>query len=275
MSLESVGQFVRNTRKQLKWTQEQLAEKSGVDPAYIRRLEAGKQLGSAFSLIGIAKALAVRPGILMDLLGDVPIAEDGADISDPELRVWLTPENLNKLSRVSRKAIIAIIRAEVEDQTPLKNTMLAAFVHLFESNGQDSSDESPKGEIKQLNNFPIEIAQLLDEVTVRDYSHFTNNPSVTEYRRDYVPGEFWPNLEDTKPDQVKVLVIKHPEYDLLIRAAIITSVQGQVQPPVLRVAYTKDTFLALGESQDKIREVVDKLIDNYLKNKPELFGLPT
>jgi transcriptional regulator with XRE-family HTH domain len=76
LSLKELGVFVRQLREERGWSQENLALTALVDDAYIGRLENGKQIGSATSLIAIALALGVRPGILLDKLAGVENAED-------------------------------------------------------------------------------------------------------------------------------------------------------------------------------------------------------
>lgn len=246
-----------------------------MDAAYIRRLEAGKQLGSAYSLLEIARALGIRPGVLLDVLADTKPKDEWLTVADPDLRVWLNTENLNRLSRVSRKAISAIIKTEIEGQRPISKGLLAAFVQYNQDQQESVDAEVTTGEIKPIISFPDEIAHIIDEVTERDYSHFLNNPGVAEYKRNYEAGEFWPDLEGIQVDQVKVLVIKHPNYDLIIRVAISTTQEGEAKPPVIRVAYTKETLATLKHDEAKVREIVDDVLEIYLKTKPELFDLPT
>lgn len=88
MSLKSLGAFVRDCRKNKKISQRQLADMINMDESYIRRLEAGKQVGSASSLVAVARALEIRPGLLLDLFADTTNAEE------------LSPTNSIKLPEV-------------------------------------------------------------------------------------------------------------------------------------------------------------------------------
>lgn len=76
MSQKELGAFVRKLREERGWSQESLANAALVDDAYIGRLENGKQTGSAASLIAIAFALEVRPGLFLDKLAGIDTSED-------------------------------------------------------------------------------------------------------------------------------------------------------------------------------------------------------
>lgn len=61
-----VGKKVATVRESLSLTVEELAERSGCDPALIRRIEAGEIVPSLAPLIKISRALGVRLGTLLD-----------------------------------------------------------------------------------------------------------------------------------------------------------------------------------------------------------------
>ena len=63
-----LGGAVRAKRKELKFSQEKLAEKADLSTAFISRVERGRECPSVDSLVKIARALKVR---LRDLLADV------------------------------------------------------------------------------------------------------------------------------------------------------------------------------------------------------------
>jgi transcriptional regulator with XRE-family HTH domain len=65
--LESIGANVRRlrTRVGVGLTQEKLAEKAGLDYAWLRKLERGKVDLRIQTLVRIANALAVKPGVLL------------------------------------------------------------------------------------------------------------------------------------------------------------------------------------------------------------------
>lgn len=69
MDMRKLGEFIRERRKtRLDITQKQLADRAGLDTAYIVRLEGGQQIGSVGSLGAVAFALGVQPGLLVDIL---------------------------------------------------------------------------------------------------------------------------------------------------------------------------------------------------------------
>jgi transcriptional regulator with XRE-family HTH domain len=61
-----VGGRVRRRRQELELTQEALAEKVGLDESSIRAIEAGRRGVSLEVLVGLAEALSVEPGALVD-----------------------------------------------------------------------------------------------------------------------------------------------------------------------------------------------------------------
>lgn len=56
---------VRQLRAQRGWTQERAAEKMGVEPAHVRRIEAGTANPSPALLVSIAKALGISVTALL------------------------------------------------------------------------------------------------------------------------------------------------------------------------------------------------------------------
>lgn len=61
-----LGSNLRDARKRLGLTQEQVAERSGVHPTEVSRIEAGKRDPRVSTLLRLARALEVRPGELLD-----------------------------------------------------------------------------------------------------------------------------------------------------------------------------------------------------------------
>ena len=64
------GQRVRASRLALDWTQEKLADESGMHPTYIGDAERGERNVSLDNILKLAKALDVQPGELLDGLQD-------------------------------------------------------------------------------------------------------------------------------------------------------------------------------------------------------------
>lgn len=61
-----LGSNLRDARKRLGLTQEQVAERSGVHPTEISRIEAGKRDPRASTLQRLAQAVEMRPGDLLE-----------------------------------------------------------------------------------------------------------------------------------------------------------------------------------------------------------------
>jgi transcriptional regulator with XRE-family HTH domain len=61
-----LGSNLRDARKRLGLTQEEVAARSGVHPTEVSRIEAGKRDPRASTLLRLARALEVRPGELLD-----------------------------------------------------------------------------------------------------------------------------------------------------------------------------------------------------------------
>jgi transcriptional regulator with XRE-family HTH domain len=91
-------------RKKLNWTQEDLAEKSGVSRAVIAKIENGttKQPGIK-NMIKIAKALDTRPGYL--LFGEPNLSEDALNLATM----------MQSLSQETRSALINLINSIKEN----------------------------------------------------------------------------------------------------------------------------------------------------------------
>ncbi|MBA3052060.1 helix-turn-helix transcriptional regulator [bacterium] len=62
---ETVAVFVRKYRKKREMTQEELAEKCGLHPTYIAKIESGRQVCSLKTLSRLADALSVSPHALL------------------------------------------------------------------------------------------------------------------------------------------------------------------------------------------------------------------
>ncbi|MFI5201158.1 MAG: helix-turn-helix domain-containing protein [Candidatus Kapaibacterium sp.] len=63
---EIVGKNIRGQRKIKKWSIEKLSEKANISPAYLGELERGRENVSVKTIESIAKALGVKPGLLLE-----------------------------------------------------------------------------------------------------------------------------------------------------------------------------------------------------------------
>jgi len=61
-----LGSNLRAARKRLGLTQEEVAERSGVHPTEVSRIEAGKRDPRISTLLRLARAVEVEPGRLLD-----------------------------------------------------------------------------------------------------------------------------------------------------------------------------------------------------------------
>lgn len=61
----ALGQNLRAARKRLDLTQEEVAQRSGLEPAEISRIESGKRDPRVSTLEKLAKAVEVEPGQLL------------------------------------------------------------------------------------------------------------------------------------------------------------------------------------------------------------------
>jgi transcriptional regulator with XRE-family HTH domain len=61
-----LGKNLREARKKLGLTQEQVAERSGVQAGEISRIESGKRDPQVSTVLKLARALEVAPGRLLD-----------------------------------------------------------------------------------------------------------------------------------------------------------------------------------------------------------------
>ena len=59
------GKQVRMLRRSRKWTIEEAAQRFGVEPAYVRSIEAGRTNPSLAVMVSIAAAFEMRPGDLL------------------------------------------------------------------------------------------------------------------------------------------------------------------------------------------------------------------
>ena len=62
-----LGRRVRSLRQELGWSVEKAAERFGIEPAHVRRVEAGRTNPSLATLVGIAQGLSTD---VVDLLGE-------------------------------------------------------------------------------------------------------------------------------------------------------------------------------------------------------------
>ena len=105
--LHQMGERISARRKQLRWTQEELAEAAGVTPQTISTAELGKKALRPANIINICAALDISPDYL--LLGRI----SGEDLSILSQKVSkLSPEQYRHLEDVVDSFIAVAIPKE-------------------------------------------------------------------------------------------------------------------------------------------------------------------
>jgi len=69
------GAIVRRFRKQYEWTQEDLADRSGLTTTYVGQVERGDKVPSLTVVLKLAHALDVLPAELLESFGHVVMRE--------------------------------------------------------------------------------------------------------------------------------------------------------------------------------------------------------
>lgn len=77
--LEGIAKNVRQLMRERDISSASLAERSGLSPQRVRRLMAGEVDPRAIELMSMAKALGVRPGVLIENLSLDETGEGGSD----------------------------------------------------------------------------------------------------------------------------------------------------------------------------------------------------
>ena len=99
MQREALGLRIREARKKLKMTQEQLAEKVGITDVYICEIERGNKMPSIPVLIAIVEALDISADYLL---------RDNISTGKTYIYNEFT-ERLDKLSPKQRKAALELL----------------------------------------------------------------------------------------------------------------------------------------------------------------------
>lgn len=94
MNYLALGKRIRSYRRNLRLTQEQLAEKTGVSLSFIGHIERGTRKASLETLVGISNALNVSPAILLQdsLICEISIPSEETSRRQRDL--------INEISRV-------------------------------------------------------------------------------------------------------------------------------------------------------------------------------
>lgn len=101
----AIGQRVRKSRKNLKLTQEKLAETIGLTSVYISRIENGKAKMSLDTILRLSQALNINPGYLLS--GIFHYSQDNT---------FVLPELIKNCSIDTLKTMIKILVFVIREQ---------------------------------------------------------------------------------------------------------------------------------------------------------------
>lgn len=111
--MKSVGQRIRQRRRELDWTQERLAEECGANRVTIANYENGKYLPSLTAIQSLARALKTTPA---DLTGeDEPFVKpaDADLLRIPEIAMMA--REMGEMTESQRAQMLAIGRALMKE----------------------------------------------------------------------------------------------------------------------------------------------------------------
>ena len=111
LSIE-IGLRMRTARKAKAMTQNELSQKTGIDQAYISRLENGTAEGSPAQLLAIARAIGVPIAQLYDDQDDT--AKKVADLSDEAIALARTWQSLPAEQRVAMRSAVESLAMQNE-----------------------------------------------------------------------------------------------------------------------------------------------------------------
>jgi transcriptional regulator with XRE-family HTH domain len=74
---QSLGEFIREKRKGLGLTQEELCAKVGIEQGYLTQIERNKRMGSPETLLAVARALGIKPAYKI-----FAVLDPGADLDE-------------------------------------------------------------------------------------------------------------------------------------------------------------------------------------------------
>ena len=102
----AVGQRIQRLRLAAGLTQEQLAERVGIQPVSLSRIETGAKPGSISAYAAIASSLGITVSELMDVDVDHEEAEHSPEVEALKRTVEaMTPEQVELAARVVRELI--------------------------------------------------------------------------------------------------------------------------------------------------------------------------
>lgn len=100
-----IGQRIRVYRKELKLSQEQLAEKCGLHPTYIGQLERGEKNASIETVGKISSALGVSMSVLFEKINETAESEHSLPLDAYNL--------MQELDRSEQEELLGIMKAVI------------------------------------------------------------------------------------------------------------------------------------------------------------------
>lgn len=169
MSMQSVGERIKNRRLELKMTQEQLADVVSVDTSYIRHLEHGRRLGSIDFICKLAKALRIRPGELVDLYAGLDITASAEEAYIPSAartmpneyrgRIQLYVKDLLRLYDLEYTRNIDSSGNQIPSGAALEKSTLESLAEM----ARERTPAQPGSEIKPITNGAVLSTKVTDE----------------------------------------------------------------------------------------------------------------
>lgn len=116
------GGRIRRQRREIGWSQAELAKKAGLSPSFLSEVETGKRGISGSNLVRIAEALGVRAGFLLTGEGEVE-SETGPVEIPQELAQVAVEEGLSYSTTISLLQMhkAAIARRSRDERAPDKD----------------------------------------------------------------------------------------------------------------------------------------------------------
>ena len=133
-AVETLGDYLREQRRQAQMSLRQLAEKSEVSNPYLSQIERGVRRPSAEVLQQIAKALRISAESLYGRAGLIDVDESGARMVEDAIA--LDP----RLTERQKTALLDIYRSFVGADVATDETLAET---VTEANSDTSSEETP------------------------------------------------------------------------------------------------------------------------------------
>ena len=220
-----LGAKIKQLREANRWSQQELAQKSSLTRSHISQIENNKIPNPGVgAIISLATALKIDKDILLKAAGlklektiEDPLA---SAIQNPEIRKWITAENINNLPFELQRAIAAVIKDFFVNNEDIFGEFQNEFIELGENQNEASRIHNPEFidpnvDFDLGNSFKAKVDSY-DEL-VNQILRLKNGASKVE-DGIAIPGvgvigtAFWPdNYQDEKLAQKNKEIIKNFE----------------------------------------------------------------